>query len=208
MPPVRWATSTNSASCTIRAATGIVVPGELAGPALAVPALVRRAERVEHRGGQAELARRGSGRAGRGWAIMPSTLLVAAETRSRSATRTRCSGLRRRRAAAASRPSRRALNGSCSYFVAFSGDVVAEPARLLVGVGVAAHVDQQRGVVDGGALGLVEADQLADPQRDAALAQHVLHRLAEAEVDPERQRGQQLGQPHRCRIGLVTHRAG
>ena len=76
-------------------------------------------------------------------------------------------------------------------------DVVAEPLRLLVRVGVAAHVDQQRGVVDGRALGLVEADELTEPQRDQALAQHVLHRLAEPEIDPQRQRREQLGQPHR-----------
>jgi hypothetical protein len=31
------------------------------------------------------------------------------------------------------------------------------------------------------------------PQRDQALAQHVLHRLAEAQVDPQRQGGDHLG---------------
>ena len=69
-------------------------------------------------------------------------------------------------------------------------DVVAEPARLFVRVGVAAHVDQQCGVVEGRALCLVEPGQLADLQRDATLPQYVLHRLVEAEVDPERERGE------------------
>ena len=44
-------------------------------------------------------------------------------------------------------------------------DVVAEPLRLLVGVGVAAHVHEQRGVVDGGALVLVETEP--SPMRSA-----------------------------------------
>ena len=57
------------------------------------------------------------------------------------------------------------------------GEVVAEPLRLLVRVGVAPDVDQQRGVVDVGALLLVEAELLREAQRDQALAQHVLHRL-------------------------------
>src|SRR5437016_2930949 len=38
------------------------------------------------------------------------------------------------------------------------GDVVTEPLRLLVGVGVAADVDEQRGVVDDRSLRLVKAD--------------------------------------------------
>ena len=37
---------------------------------------------------------------------------------------------------------------------------------------------------------------LGDAKRDPALAQHVLHRLAETEVDAERQRGEELGQPN------------
>src|ERR1051325_3787338 len=39
-------------------------------------------------------------------------------------------------------------------------DVVAEPLGLLVRVGMAADVDQQRGVVDDRALLVVEADQI------------------------------------------------
>ena len=57
-----------------------------------------------------------------------------------------------------------------------------------------AHVDQQGGVVDGCPIALVEPDPLGEPQRDQALAQHMLHRLAEAEVDPERKCGDELRQ--------------
>ena len=83
------------------------------------------------------------------------------------------------------------------------GDVVAEPLRLLVGVRVAADVDEQRGVVDDGALLLVEPERLGQPQRDQALPQHVLHRLPEAEVDAERERGDQLRQPDLRAIDLA-----
>ena len=84
-------------------------------------------------------------------------------------------------------------------------DVVAEPLRLLVRVGVAADVDEERGVVDGRPVVVVEADALGEPQRDEALPQHVLHRLTEAEVDAERERGDELGQPNRAPISKVAH---
>ena len=57
---------------------------------------------------------------------------------------------------------------------------------------MAADVDEQGRVVDDRALLLVEADALGEPQRDQALAQDMLHRLAEAEVDAERERGDEL----------------
>src|SRR5690242_21089157 len=68
----------------------------------------------------------------------------------------------------------------------------ALPICLLVRVGMAAHVDEQRGVVDGSTRVVVQAGVVGQAQRDQALAQHVLHRLAEAEVDPQRERGDQL----------------
>ena len=74
------------------------------------------------------------------------------------------------------------------------GDVVAEPLGLLVGVRVAADIDEKSGVVDDRPLLLVEAETLGEPQRDQALPQHVLHRLPEAEVDAERERGNELRQ--------------
>ena len=44
-------------------------------------------------------------------------------------------------------------------------DVVAEPLRLLVSVGVAADVHEQRRVVDVGSLLVIEADPLRQPQQ-------------------------------------------
>jgi hypothetical protein len=83
------------------------------------------------------------------------------------------------------------------------GDVVAEPLRLLVGIGMTADVDEQGRVVDDGAGLLVESDPLGQPQRDQGLAQHVLHRLPEPQVHAERQRGDQLRQPYVCAVRLA-----
>ncbi|MGE5597624.1 MAG: class I SAM-dependent methyltransferase, partial [Hyphomicrobiales bacterium] len=74
--------------------------------------------------------------------------------------------------------------------------VVAEPLRLFVRVGVAAHVHEQRRVVHDRPLFAIEPQPLGQAQPDEALAQHVLHRLPEAEVDAERQRAQKFGEPH------------
>ena len=77
------------------------------------------------------------------------------------------------------------------------GDVVAEPLGLFVGVGMAADVDEQRGIVDRRSFDLVEAEQLAETQRDQALTKDMFHRLPEPEIDAQRQRRDQLGQPNR-----------
>ncbi len=81
--------------------------------------------------------------------------------------------------------------------VALQRGLVAEPLGLLVGVDVAADPGEQRAEVDGVALVGVEADPLGQPERDHRLAQHVLHRLAHAEVDAEGEHAEQLGQPQR-----------
>ena len=81
-------------------------------------------------------------------------------------------------------------------------DVVAEPLRLLVRVGVTADVDEQRRVVDVRARLLIESHPLGQAQRDQALAQDVLHRLPEPEVDAERQRRHQLGEANVRAIGV------
>ena len=60
---------------------------------------------------------------------------------------------------------------------------------------MAADVDEQRGVVDDRPRLLVEADALCEPKRDQALAQDVLHRLPEPEIDPERERTDELREP-------------
>jgi hypothetical protein len=41
---------------------------------------------------------------------------------------------------------------------------------------------------------------LGELQRDQALAQHMLHRLPKAKVDPQRQRRDQLSDPNAARI--------
>ena len=64
-----------------------------------------------------------------------------------------------------------------------------------------AHVDEQRRVVDGRPRLLVEADPLGQPQRDEALPQHVLHRLAKAEVHAQRQCWDDFGQAKLRRRG-------
>ncbi len=71
-----------------------------------------------------------------------------------------------------------------------------------MGVRVAADVHEQRRVVHDRALPLAEADPLGQPQRDQALTQHVLHRLTETEVDPQRERGDQFGEADVSAIGL------
>ena len=68
-----------------------------------------------------------------------------------------------------------------------------------------ADVDQQRRVVHAAARLLVQAHPLREPQRDQALAQHVLHRLPEAQVDAERQRRDEFSQPDVRAIGTAAH---
>jgi len=54
-----------------------------------------------------------------------------------------------------------------------------------VRVGVTAHTDEQRSVVDATSFLVIEIEVISQPQRDDALPQHVFHRLAEAEIDPQ-----------------------
>ena len=95
--------------------------------------------------------------------------------------------------------------GLVVVFARLQRDVVAEPPGLLVGVCMAAHIDEQRGVVDDRPFLLVQPDALGEAQCDQALPQHVLHRLPESEVDAERERGDELRQPNPCAIALARH---
>jgi hypothetical protein len=55
-------------------------------------------------------------------------------------------------------------------FGCLQGEVVTEPPGLLVGVGVAAHIDEQRGEVDRLPIGIIEIYQVGQAKRDAALS--------------------------------------
>jgi hypothetical protein len=76
-----------------------------------------------------------------------------------------------------------------------------------VGVRVAAHVDEKGRVVDGRARLLVHPQLLGQPQRDQALAEDVLHRLAEAEIDPEGEGRYELSESDVGAIVIATHMA-
>jgi hypothetical protein len=80
----------------------------------------------------------------------------------------------------------RTLRISWSYFIAFIE--MSSPNHL-------------GGVVDDRPLLLVEPDPLGQPQRDQALAEDVLHRLPEAEVDAQREGRHQLGPPEARGVG-------
>jgi hypothetical protein len=56
--------------------------------------------------------------------------------------------------------------------------------------------EEQRRVVHDDLLLIRELESFSEVQRDEALAKHVLHRLTEAEIDAERQRGDELRQPN------------
>jgi ribosomal protein L4 len=59
---------------------------------------------------------------------------------------------------------------------------------------MAAHPDNQRGVIKTRTGSLVEAKQLPEPKRNQTLPEDVLHRLVHAQVSAQRQDGQQLGE--------------
>jgi hypothetical protein len=65
------------------------------------------------------------------------------------------------------------------------GDVVAEPVRLLIGIGTASDADEQSGVIDDRAILVVEANEISQAERDHALTEHVFHGLAKAQVHPK-----------------------
>ena len=73
-------------------------------------------------------------------------------------------------------------------------DLVPELRRQLVGVSRAPDPRQHRRVIDGGALGVVDADPVGQPKGDPALAQDVLLRHTEPEIGRQRQGRDQLSQ--------------
>ena len=73
------------------------------------------------------------------------------------------------------------------------GDVIAEEARLLMAVGMAANPGDQLRVVDRRALLLAQPEPLREMQADDRCAQDVLGGLSKPEVDRQRHRADQLG---------------
>ena len=70
--------------------------------------------------------------------------------------------------------------------------VVAEPLRLLIRIGVTANPREQTRVVQRPAFAIVEPEPLRKTQRDQARTDHVLHRLPQPEIRPKRQQRDQL----------------
>ncbi len=73
--------------------------------------------------------------------------------------------------------------------------------------GVTADTDQQRHVIDDRTLLVIEPEPLAQSQRDQTLAQNVLHRLAEPQVNAERECTDKLGKTNMLTTQLSAHRA-
>jgi hypothetical protein len=171
-----------------------------ARPSASVPLLVRSAERREHLGRQPELLSEGARHRGV-LAHHVVHLAVAGEDEVEADAEAM-----QRRVAGAHQAHARRRGPHAAQLVAvldrLDRDVVAEPLRLLVRIGMAADVDEQGRVVDDGALLVVEADPLGEAQRDEALAQDVLHGLPEAEIDAERERRDELRQPNVRTISL------
>jgi len=76
-----------------------------------------------------------------------------------------------------------------------ASDLVAEHLGIEVRLGRAAGEAKERHVVDGGALALVEADPLGEPDGDDRRPEPVLQRLPHPEIGRERERRRQFRQP-------------
>ncbi len=76
-------------------------------------------------------------------------------------------------------------------------DVVTEPLRELVGVGVASDPHDQRRVVHAVTLFTVQPEPVRDAGTDQRRTQHVFGGLPQTEIDRHGQRGQHFG-PARC----------
>ena len=175
---------------------------EIPGPSLSVPHLVRRAERGEHLVGQLELLAERSGHRG----VVIDHVVDLAMAREEKLEPDAEAVQRRVAGSDPPHPGRGHANTPQLVVVlhGFQRDVVSEPFRLLVSVRMAAHVDEQGGVVDDGAGLVVHPEAFGQAQRNQALAQDVLHRLSEAEIDPERERCDELRQPD---VWPITGRA-
>ena len=180
-----------------------LVARELAWPAAPVPALVRGAERVEHRRRESELLLEQASHRG---VVLdhPVDLPVPGEHELQAEPEAVERGVPGPEEAEPGGGHAQAAQ-LVVVLDRLRCDVVAEPFRLFVRVGMAADVDEERGVVDDGALMRLEAEPFGHAEPDQTLAQHVIHRLPDAEVDPERERRDQLGQAHLAIGALHGH---
>ena len=159
------------------------VAPKVPGPALAVPLLVGGTDRLLHRLGQTELL----GEPARQGRVLGDHVAQVAMTRDGELDAD-AEAVQRWVPAAQQPHHGEGPTQAPELVVVLVGlerDVVAEPLRLLVGVGVTANVDQQGRVVDDRSLILAEPERFGEAHRDHRLAQHVLHRLAEAQIDPQ-----------------------
>ena len=159
---VRWATSTILGEVGDPRRERDLVAGAPARPALSVPPLVGTAPSASPTAGVARSCSASScGQRGHG-----GRACRRARGARRRRTPSRCgSGATadaRRRAGATSPPAPARPTQVLVVLGGLQGDVVTEPLRLLVRVGVASHVDQQRGVVDD-RPGLARPDPSAPP---------------------------------------------
>ena len=89
--------------------------------------------------------------------------------------------------------------------IPLDGQIVSEPLSLLVRVSVAAHPREQARVVHDASFSIVDGRALSQPQGDQARPDHVLHRLPQTQVGPERQQGDKFSAAN-PRAGLRPRR--
>ena len=75
------------------------------------------------------------------------------------------------------------------------GDVVAEPGRNLRGVGHATDPGQGGHVVKSPTFLRLDTQLFTQPRRDGPGSEHMLHRLAQAQVRGQRKCSEQLSEP-------------
>ena len=196
---MRCATSTNSADLGQSGGHWNLIAREIARPPPAVPLLVRGTDRLLHPDGESEFFGEASGQSR---VLVDHPIEVVASGHGELDTNPE-PVQRRVSASDQAEHGQRPADGTELMVVlaGLHGDVVTEPLGLLVGVRVAAHVDQQGRVVHDRTFLFAKVDTLSQAQGNQALAKDVLHRLAKSQVDPEGEGSHQLSKPHP--VGIV-----
>ena len=178
----------------MRAPIGTASPRSFPGQPLPSHCFVRRADRLLHVVAQTELLSQHP----RQRRVVRDHVVEVAPTRDRE-LEADTEPVQRRVATTTDHPQGRGGAARVAQLVLvlvrLQSEVVAEPLRLLVCVGVTPDGQEQRRVVHDDLFLVRELELLSEMQRDEALAKYVLHRLTEAEIDTERQRGDELRQP-------------